>query len=53
MISSYIIFAICMTGCAWQCYILGRKLGIQTAVQYFIDNGILEVVDENEENTDL
>ena len=46
MITAFAVFAFCMTGCSLQAYFLGRRSGIQSTVQYFIDQGILEVDDE-------
>lgn len=43
----YLIFALCMAGCAGQSYYLGKRYGIEGTVQYLIDQGVLEVDDEN------
>lgn len=46
IVPASIVFAICMFGCAMTAFQLGRREGIDNAVQYFIDQGILEVDDE-------
>jgi len=43
MLGYYLIFALCMVGCAVQSFLIGRKAGIQAAVDHFIDIGIIEV----------
>ena len=48
MITLYLIFAFCMLGCAGQAYFLGRRAGIEGTVQYFIDQGVLEIDDGEE-----
>ena len=46
MITTYLIFAFCMIGCAGQAYYLGRRVGIQATVDYLVDQGVLEVDEE-------
>jgi hypothetical protein len=46
MWTEFLIFSFCLAGCAGQSYYLGRKMGIESTVQYFIDQGVLEVDDE-------
>lgn len=41
------IFIFCLLGCALQSYFLGKRVGIEGAVQYFIDEGVIEVEDED------
>ena len=45
MIEAYIIFIVCMAGCASTAWHLGRREGISNTVQYLIDDGKLEVED--------
>lgn len=40
-----IIFGLCMFGCAWTAFHLGRRDGIEGTVQYLIDQGVIEVSD--------
>jgi len=44
---SLIIFGVCMAGAAGTSFHLGRRDGIESAVQYLIDQGVLEVDDEH------
>jgi hypothetical protein len=37
-----------MCGCAGTAYHLGRKMGIEMTVQYFIDEGVLEIEREDD-----
>ena len=48
MWTSYVIFAFCMIGCAGHSYFLGRKAGITFTVQYLVDRGLIEVVEEDD-----
>jgi hypothetical protein len=41
------IFIFCLLGCGLQSYVLGKRVGIEGAVQYFIDEGVIEVEDED------
>ena len=45
MLSAYIVFGICMTGCAATAWHLGRRVGIENTVQFFKDRGQIEVDD--------
>ena len=47
MMTAYLIFAFCMVGCAGHAFFLGRRTGIEATVQYLIDQGVLEVDDDN------
>ena len=47
-LTAFTLFAICMMGCGINCWYLGRKVGIQYAVDYLVDNGHLDVDDEVE-----
>ena len=47
MIGLYIIFAICMCGCAGHAFYLGRRTGIEATVEFLIDKGILELDEES------
>ena len=40
------VFAICMAGCALTSFHLGRREGIESTVQYLIDQGVLELDDD-------
>lgn len=40
------VFVFCMIGLAWTSWKLGIKHGAESAVDYLIDNGILEVEEE-------
>lgn len=40
-----IIFLLCLAGCTYHSFVLGRKRGIEGAVQYFIDEGVIEEVE--------
>jgi len=42
------VFIFCLIGCGVHCWRLGKSEGIEGAVQYFIDNGYIEV-EENVE----
>ena len=43
---SIMIFAVCMAGCALSSFYLGRREGIESTVQYLIDQGVIELEDE-------
>ena len=47
LLGTYIIFAICMCGCAGHAYFTGRRMGVQTTVEYLMDKGILELDEES------
>lgn len=46
MVTVYLIFGICMGGCAMHSFYLGRRAGIQSTIEYLIDQELLEVEDE-------
>jgi hypothetical protein len=46
MITEFIIFAICMTGCAWTAFYLGRNEGVEDCINYLVDEGVIELVEE-------
>ena len=48
MIEAYIIFVVCMLGCAFTAWSLGRQEGISNAIDYLIEQGTIEVEDVNE-----
>tara|TARA_B000000557_G_scaffold219274_1_gene186983 strand:- start:176 stop:316 length:141 start_codon:yes stop_codon:yes gene_type:complete len=41
-----VIFILCLCGCGLHSWHLGKQQGIEGAVQYFIDQGYIEVEDE-------
>lgn len=43
------VFVFCLIGCGISSYFIGKQAGIEGAVQYFIDAGVLEVDDEQGE----
>lgn len=48
MTGLYLIFGVCMFGCAQTAFHLGRQDGIESAVEHFINIGVLEVEEDNE-----
>jgi len=42
----YLIFALCMCGAVGHAYFTGRRMGIQTAIEYLMEKGILELEEE-------
>ena len=44
-VAGFIIFTFCMIGSGLTCWHLGRKVGIECAVDYLIANGMIEVDD--------
>jgi len=42
----YIIFALCMYGCAQTAFYLGRRDGIEATVEHLIEKGLIDVEDE-------
>lgn len=44
-----VIFIFCLLGCGISAWYLGHREGIEDAVQYFIDNGIIEVDEDFED----
>ena len=45
-IAGFIVFAFCLIGCGAHCWHLGKKVGIEGTVNYLVERGLLEVVDE-------
>ena len=43
---STMIFAVCMAGCGLSSFYLGRREGIESTVQYLIDQGVIDIDDE-------
>lgn len=48
MAGQFIIFAICMCGCALSTFHLGRRAGVESTVQYLISKGVIELDYEDE-----
>ena len=46
MIATYLIFGLCMCGCAGQAYFLGRRLGIESTVAYLVEAGVIQLEEE-------
>jgi hypothetical protein len=44
----FIIYAVCLAGCSYISYRLGKTEGVADAVQYFIDTGVIEAEEEDE-----
>jgi len=44
-----LIFIFCLLGCGISTWYLGHKEGVEDAVQYFIDNGVIEVDEDFED----
>jgi len=44
-IPAAIVFGICMLGCSWTAFNLGRRDGVEATVEYLIDQGVIEVSD--------
>lgn len=44
-----IIFLFCLIGCGITTWNLGHRDGVEDAVQYFIDNGVIDVDEEADE----
>ena len=40
------VFTLCLVGCGIHSYFLGRRVGIEHAVDYLVDSGELELDDE-------
>ena len=47
MFEAYLIFAVCMFGCAGVSWHLGRRVGIENAVSYLVDQGVLDVEEDS------
>ena len=43
--SRFIIFSVCLAGCGMHAYFVGRRVGIEQAVDYMADNGHIDVED--------
>jgi hypothetical protein len=50
LVALYFIFAVCMFGCAQTAFHLGRRDGIEATVDHFINLGVLEVEEEDDDN---
>lgn len=46
MLIEFLIFAFCLIGCGIHSWKLGINEGIEHAVQYFVDTGVIEVDDD-------
>ena len=46
-LAAFVVFGLCLIGCGTHCWYLGRRGGIQHAVDYLVDTGHLDV-DEDE-----
>lgn len=46
MVSTYLIFAVCMCGCALHAFYLGRRTGVESTVDFLVQQGILELEEE-------
>ncbi len=47
MLSAYLIFVVCMVGCAGHAFYLGRRTGVEATVQFLVDKGALELDEES------
>jgi len=45
-VMDFIIFAVCLFGCAAQSYYLGRNRGIEATLDHLVSEGILEYDDD-------
>ena len=45
-LAAFVVFGLCLIGCGTHCWYLGRRVGIQHAVDYLVDKGHLDVDDE-------
>jgi len=43
------VFVFCLVGCGLTSFFLGRQAGIEGAVQHFIDIGLLEIEEPEDE----
>lgn len=41
-----VIFAFCMIGVGFSSFFLGRREGMETLIEYFVEQGILELEEE-------
>jgi hypothetical protein len=46
----YVIFIFCLIGCGLQSWWIGRRNGVQTTVDYLLDEGYLELDEEKEDD---
>jgi len=44
-VGAFIIFSVCLAGCGMHAYFVGRRVGIEQAVDYMADNGHIDVED--------
>ena len=51
-IAAFTVFTLCLIGCGIHAWYIGRRVGIQHAVDYLVDSGQLEVDDEVDKLTD-
>ena len=45
-VGAFIVFALCLAGCGMHSYRVGRRVGIESAIDYMVDNGDIELEDE-------
>jgi len=45
-VGAFIVFTICLAGCGLHSYHVGRRVGIESAIDYMVDNGDIELDDE-------
>jgi len=45
-LTAFTLFALCLIGCGIHCWYIGRKVGIQYAVDYLVEHGHLDVDDD-------
>lgn len=48
-VAAFAVFTLCLIGCGMHSYFVGRRVGIQHAVDYLVDTGHLDV-DQDEVN---
>ena len=41
-IPSFLVFVVCMVGCALHAHALGKTTGVENTIQYLHDKGIVE-----------
>ena len=44
-VGAVVVFIVCMIGCAYHAYFLGRRVGIEHAVDFLADNDYIDVDD--------
>ena len=42
----YAVFTFCLIGCGISCHTLGKKEGIEVAIEHLVDNGMIELDEE-------